>query len=181
MAAGAEWVCVADTIMRLTAIPQRRLAMTLASSIKACGIMQVSTTTSAICVVPSSSTTLRTKSGSCTTVAVFSRKLPAMIDGGFGGALFGEISIAAAPARKGFGTGSPQAIPAHAMTTEIAAVKRFIRGAPRVEQAVDKLLWTGRCGPVRAAPSKNRRVSSGAVFISGQDTADFSEGIQGCR
>ena len=70
MAAGAECVWVAETMIRSTGIPVRSAARAFASSISGCGIMQVSTTTSASrtggcpSAPPSSSTIARTRSGS---------------------------------------------------------------------------------------------------------------------
>jgi hypothetical protein len=94
IAAGAECVCVALTIMRSTGMPHCFAAMPLASSMSDCSIMQVSTMAKAIFILPSSSTKLRTKSLSASFSPRPSRNPPAMMRGNS----VGEMSTVATPA-----------------------------------------------------------------------------------
>lgn len=97
MAAGALCECVADTSICCTGMPLSRLASALAASSSSRGIMQESTTHSAIRVDPLSSTMARAWSRSWTCDTTFSRNPPFTRTGNWGGV----TSTAAAPARNG--------------------------------------------------------------------------------
>jgi hypothetical protein len=100
MAAGAEWVCVADIRIRSAGIRVFSRAISLARSSNSRGIMQLSTTTIASRVAPSSRTRLLARTGSTSRVARFCKKPPFTKTGNVGGAM----STAQAPARNCFGS-----------------------------------------------------------------------------
>jgi hypothetical protein len=95
MAAGAECVWVALTIMRSVGILHCLEASAFASSMRLCSIMQVSTMQKAIFILPSSSTMDRAESLEMILSQRPSKKPPAMMRG----KVLGVISVTTAPAR----------------------------------------------------------------------------------
>ena len=100
MAAGAECVCVAEIRIRSVGMPVFSRASSLARSSSSRGIMQLSTTTIASRIDPSSRTRLLARIGSLSRLALFCRNPPLTSTGN--GA--GVTSIAQAPARNSFGS-----------------------------------------------------------------------------
>ncbi len=93
---GAVCVWVAEMSMFAAGMPVFLAASAFASSSSSRGIMQLSTTTMASLVVPSSRTRQRAWSGSCAEVALRSANPPFTEMGNFSGV----TSIAYAPARR---------------------------------------------------------------------------------
>src|SRR5215210_3839428 len=94
MEEGAECVCVAEIMMRSVGMPVDLAADSLASSSRSRGSMQLSTTTRAILVAPSSRTMHLAKMGSSALVAMRSSNMPLTMTG----KAVGVMSMADAPA-----------------------------------------------------------------------------------
>ena len=95
IAAGAEWVCVAEISIRSVGMPVFSRASSLARSSSSRGIMQLSTTTIASRVDPSSRTRHLARIGSLSLLALFCRNPPLTSTGN----CVGATSMVQAPAR----------------------------------------------------------------------------------